>query len=224
MMTSLASRVAEALAASGKNQTELAEACSIKPPSVNNWLTGETKTLKAATALRAAKFLGVKFLWLTEGRGPKYLNDEETLNNLAITSTIIEFQSLSLIGEIQGGGDGFFMECLYLVAEGNGVVLWSTKDPNAYALRVRGDSMHPRYRAGEFVIIEPSIAAQPGDDVVVCCKDGRKMLKVFNWVRDDEAQFLSLNSGYTPVTLKLADIESMHFASGRAPRTALLMM
>lgn len=28
-------------------------------------------------------------------------------------------------------------------------------DPNAYGLRVRGDSMWPRIQSGEFVLIEP---------------------------------------------------------------------
>lgn len=33
-------------------------------------MSGETKSLKAATAIRAAEILGVSALWLAEGRGP----------------------------------------------------------------------------------------------------------------------------------------------------------
>ncbi len=69
-MSSLATRVLDALTSSGKRQTELAVACKVRPPSVNDWLSGKTKSMKAATAHRAAAFLGVNFLWLTEGRGP----------------------------------------------------------------------------------------------------------------------------------------------------------
>jgi hypothetical protein len=34
-------------------------------------MSGDTKSLKAATAIRAAQFLKVNQLWLTEGKGPK---------------------------------------------------------------------------------------------------------------------------------------------------------
>ena len=68
-MSTLKDRIRLALAASGKTQTELARACGVKPPSVNDWLSGETKSMKAVPAQRAAAFLGVNLLWLTENKG-----------------------------------------------------------------------------------------------------------------------------------------------------------
>lgn len=70
-MSTLAERIKEAMNESGAIAADLARACGIRPPSVSAWLSGETKTLKAATAMRAAEFLGVNQLWLTEGKGPK---------------------------------------------------------------------------------------------------------------------------------------------------------
>lgn len=70
-MSTLKDRISEALANSGKTQTELARACGVKTPSVNDWLSGKTRSMKAVPAQRAAAFLGVNMLWLTEGRGPK---------------------------------------------------------------------------------------------------------------------------------------------------------
>jgi len=74
-MGTLKERIADALSESGKTQTDLAAACGVKPPSVNDWLSGKTKSLKASTAQRAAAFLKVNMLWLTEGRGPKRRQD-----------------------------------------------------------------------------------------------------------------------------------------------------
>lgn len=71
MAITLADRVASAMAEKGCTSTELATACGIKLPSVSDWLNGKTKTLKARTAHRAAEFLNVNILWLTEGRGPR---------------------------------------------------------------------------------------------------------------------------------------------------------
>lgn len=74
-MITLAKRMQEALDHSGKRPADLARACNVSPPSVSNWLSGETKSLKSATAIRAANFLGVSQLWLTEGRGSMTMAD-----------------------------------------------------------------------------------------------------------------------------------------------------
>lgn len=86
-MNALKDRIAEALAASGKTQTELAKACDVKTPSVNDWLSGKTKSMKAAPAQRAAAFLGVNMLWLTEGRGPKASGESVTYATTVLPSS-----------------------------------------------------------------------------------------------------------------------------------------
>lgn len=70
-MSTLADRIQEALDDTGAIAADLARACGVKPPSVSAWLSGDTKSLKSSTAIRAAEFLKVNQLWLTEGRGPK---------------------------------------------------------------------------------------------------------------------------------------------------------
>ena len=70
-MNTLRERIAEAMHDAGKSQAELARACEVKAASVSDWISGKTQTMKAATAMRAADFLGVNVLWLTEGRGQK---------------------------------------------------------------------------------------------------------------------------------------------------------
>lgn len=52
------------------NQAELARACGVQPPSVSDWFSGKTKSLRADTALRAAAYLRVRPEWLSDGRGP----------------------------------------------------------------------------------------------------------------------------------------------------------
>jgi phage repressor protein C with HTH and peptisase S24 domain len=129
------------------------------------------------------------------------------------------YRQIPVVGEVQGGDGGYLVELEYPVGHGDGVIEWIVGDPEAYALRVRGDSMRPRYRPGEFVLVQPNVVAQPGDDVVVICKDGRKMLKELAWIRDDEAQFVSINTDYAPITIRLADIDSIQSA-GHCPRSA----
>lgn len=168
--------------------------------------------------------LGYLNLWVQEGKGPMkstapVADRNETLED---APSIKPNRRIPLVGEVKAGMDGFLEELQYPVGHGDGYVMWPTSDSNAYALRVRGDSMHPRYRAGEFVIVEPTVEAPLGEDVVVILHDGRKMLKVLNWMREDEIQLLSINDGFAPMTLPVGDVRAIHYAAGRAPRSALV--
>lgn len=142
--------------------------------------------------------------------------------NVETAPFLRESKGVPVVGEVKAGADGFLEELQYPVGNGEGYVEYWTRDEAAYALRVRGDSMHPRYRAGEFVVVTPSGDPRVGGDVVVACHDGRKMLKQLNWIRDGEIQLLSINGDYSPVTIQLVDIMSIHNVAGSVPRDAFL--
>lgn len=126
------------------------------------------------------------------------------------------------MGEVRAGPNGYLEELQYPVGHGEGRVEYWTKDTAAYALRVRGDSMHPRYRAGEYVVVAPTGEPRIGGDVVVACHDGRKMLKQLNWIRDGEIQLLSINGDYAPETMSLADVMTIQNVAGSVPRDAFV--
>lgn len=115
-----------------------------------------------------------------------------------------------ITGSVRGGDDGYLVQDTVP----DGWVEYWTGDPNAYALRIKGDSMHPRYRAGEFVVITPSIEAQPGRDVVVKLHNGKCLLKELNWIRGDEIQLLSINNGYAPMTIPKEEVECICRVAG----------
>ena len=164
-------------------------------------------------------------MWIATGEGRK--KSDNTFVAEVLSSEVGDpvalkgMKLLPVVGEVKGGDDGYLEEFQYPVGHGEGFIEYPTADPNAYALRVRGDSMHPRYRAGEFAVVEPGITWQEGDDVVVCFLNGKKMLKQLNWSRDGEVQLLSINNGYAPLTIPISEIESIQLVAGRARRSAL---
>lgn len=184
---------------------------------------GFAANIGADVLLRLNK-MGYSSVWVVEEKGSMKEDGPvaDTHETLEDAPSIRPNRRIPLVGEVKAGMDGYLDELQYPVGHGDGFVVWPTADMHAYALRVRGDSMHPRYRAGEFVIVEPSGEAPTGEDVVVIFNDGRKMLKVLNWIRDDEIQLLSINDGFAPLTVLKKDIRAIHYAAGRAPRTALL--
>lgn len=116
--------------------------------------------------------------------------------------------------------DGYFTDGEYPVGHGEGFIPWPTKDPNAYALRVKGDSMQPRIRPGELIIIEPNIKAELMDDVLVRTRDGRKMVKQLLSRRAGEVTFGSINQAHQQQTISVEQIESIHFVTAIVPRGA----
>lgn len=94
-MNTLADRLKSAMNESGVRQLDLARACGISAPSVNNWLSGKTRALKGVTLHKAAALLGVNELWLAEGIGPKSRTDTVGTENSAAIAPTWPFREVS---------------------------------------------------------------------------------------------------------------------------------
>ncbi len=56
--------------------------------------------------------------------------------------------------------------------------VWTqTRGPNVFALRVEGDSMEPEFREGEIIIVNPHIAWEVGNYVIVKNSEGEATFK-----------------------------------------------
>lgn len=212
---SLADRIREAMGS--MSQADFARAVSRTESAVTFWLDGRTKSLKGETAAKIEAATGYSATWLINGKGPKMAGQ---VSDLDLAPELRGDRRIPVVGEVKGGDDGYLDEMQYPIGHGEGFVEYPTADSSAYALRVRGDSMHPRYRAGEFIVVEPSIEAQSGDDVVVSLTDGRKLLKELNWIRDGEVQLLSVNNHFGPLTIPLSDVNFIQLVAGRVRRSA----
>lgn len=205
----LAENFAKALGEGRTTPKEIAEALGITEQAVSNWkrsgkiATENLPVVAKLTGWSIARLMGVP---------------EPT--NVAEAPALIGARWVPVVGHVKAGPDGYLDELQYPVGEGEGYVEYWVRDPAAYAVRVKGDSMHPRYRAGEFIVVTPGIEATPGRDVVVKLRDGRKLLKQLNWIRDGEIQLLSINNGYAPLTMSLEEIESIHRVAGQVPSDA----
>jgi len=165
----------------------------------------------SSDGLVAAAERGISMRWMKYGEGSMTGDSAPgDITNVEPAPELKKARSIPVTGSVRAGPDG------YLVQDNtpDGWVTYWTGDPRAYALRIKGDSMHPRYRAGEFVVVTPSIEAQPGRDVVVKLHDGNCVLKQLNWVRGDELQLLSINNGYEPMTIGRQEIDCVERVAG----------
>ncbi|WP_315809432.1 helix-turn-helix transcriptional regulator [Pseudomonas sp. C9-3] len=69
-------RIARAIQASGKSKSEVAKLCGVAPSAVTQWISGESKTLKAESVFALAKATGFRAEWLATGLGAERAIDE----------------------------------------------------------------------------------------------------------------------------------------------------
>lgn len=202
------------------SQKALADALERDEAQVSQWAlglknsgTGKPRGMRTVTARYIEKQCNKPDGWL---------DTDHSSSNAAAAPALRTSNKVPIVGHVKGGDDGFLEEMQFPVGSGEGYVEYWTRDSGAYALRVKGDSMHPRYRAGEFVVVTPHKEAQPGQDVVVKLTSGKKLLKQLNWMRGGELQLLSINNHYGPMTLPMAEVESIQRVAGSVPSDAFI--
>jgi transcriptional regulator with XRE-family HTH domain len=90
------------------------------------------------------------------------------------------------------------------------------EDRDAFAARVQGDSMMPRYGDGDIVIFSPALPRRSGDDCFVCFSDGQTTFdRVFFEPADGGAPMVQLqprNEKYRAQTVASERIAAMYRA------------
>lgn len=144
---------------------ELARAVGVKPPSVSDWLSGKSKNMEGPNLIRAAQFLKVNSKWLATGIGKA--TDEETktefsnvsFNNLPfIKIPVLDFVQAGLWGTVAYDGINPKGET-YTTYQG-------PKPSEVFSLTVEGMSMAPEFLPGDSIVIDASLAPQPGSYVI----------------------------------------------------------
>lgn len=152
-------------------------------------------------------------LHISPARLPAHLSKQTnvTAGNIPLRRGLIP-----VVGRAQLGDDGYFCELDHPVGHGDGSIEWATRDENAYALRCQGESMKPRIRHGEYVIVEPNREVMPGDEVLVKSNDGRVMVKQLAFIRDGMVHLDSVNESHPRVSILQEEIAVMHYVAGIA--------
>lgn len=123
------------------------------------------------------------------------------------------FRRTKILGIAQLGPEGYWDALT--VADG-----WldvPTTDPDAYSLRVKGDSMAPAIRSNWVVWCEPNHQLIPGEYVMVRRTDGQCMVKELLYENAEEVSLMAVNDGYGRLTIARGDIEQIHYVGGIVP-------
>lgn len=95
-------------------------------------------------------------------------------------------------------------------------------DPDAFAARVHGDSMTPKYGQGDIVIFSPAAAPKNGDDCFVRFEDGQTTFKRVFFEQDESGEpvirLQPRNEKYRPQVVKREEVAGLYKAIFRYQR------
>lgn len=134
---------------------------------------------------------------------------ENSSNNVEVGPPITSpTRRIAIVGTAQLGPNGYWAG---LDTTDGWVETWS-RDEDAYALRLKGDSMAPAIRSGWVAVCEPSHRLVPGEYVMVTLRDGQSMVKELLFETEDGVSLMSVNSAYGErTTLAWAEIERIDY-------------
>lgn len=170
----------------------------------------------SAFDIELATALDINPLWLKTGDeryAPPWLmmpncNISEPVN--AITNLL---RLVPVRGSAQLGDNRHWCDMEFPAGVGDGYIKFPTEDDDAYALRCVGDSMRPRIKNGEFVIIEPNTEVKAGEEVLIRAHDGRVMVKTYLYDREGYLYFQSVNENHPIISISREEIAIMHYVA-----------
>lgn len=178
------------------------------------WLAGNGPEPTLIQAVALQNTYGVNSVWILKGKGTPGVAIQYDDEWRPVT-----FKNWHLVpvkGMAQLGDNGYWAEIEY----GEGYVATASLDKDAYAVRCKGDSMRPRIKDGEYVVLEPNQAISPGDEVLVKAKDGRVMVKEFVYEAQGKIYLLSTNETHGKISVERENIEHMHYVGWIAKPSA----
>lgn len=194
--------------------TELARRMKMQQSTLQRMLSGEIKDPKYMTIKQIADFFRVSPIDLNEC--DLQAEKPRTIVDVDGDPYDVVFKEVPVLGNTQLGHGGYWSDMQYPVGNGDGYIRWPSYDQDVYALKCVGDSMVPRIKEGEFVIIEPNHPYHPGDEVLVVTDEGEVMVKTFLFERDGFYHLLPVNENHAPIRIQKLKVTKVQFVAGIA--------
>ncbi len=203
MKSTIGDRIREARENKGADQATLAGKVGVATRTLQRWEKGDqTPDGLALTAL--AKVTGVQPNWLLTGGGEMYPVPSRPDNVYPLPGASrrrTKLVDLPLVSAVPAGKVATIFHPDYT---DDFVTVDDIRDPSAFALKVKGQSMSPRIEDGDVVIVSPQQEARSGDICVVRVNGEDTLKKVkFEGVY---IHLIPLNPDFEPVTVKRKDV------------------
>jgi repressor LexA len=113
----------------------------------------------------------------------------------------VELVSLPLLSSVPGGAPSLMFHPDYVEKH---ITVDDVKDPNAFALEVKGNSMAPRIEDGDIIVVSPKLEPRTGDVCVVRVNDEDTVKRVK--IDDQFLHLVPLNPEYEPMVVRKKNV------------------
>lgn len=203
MKTSIGDRIREARETKDLDQATLADKIGVVTRTLQRWEKGE-QVPDGVSITKIAKATNVQPNWLLTGGGEMYGTPSRPENVFPLNAASrrrVKLVDLPLISAVPAGKVATMFHPDYV---DDYVTVDDIKDPQAFALKVKGNSMAPRIEDGDIVVVSPKEEVRNGDICVVRVNDEDTLKKVK--LEGNYIHLIPLNSDFEPVTVKKRDV------------------
>ena len=203
MKTTIGERLRTARENKEMDQASLAVKAGIVTRTLQRWEKGE-QVPDGVAITRLARATSVQANWLLTGEGEMYVVPSRPENVYTLPGSNrrrVKTVDLPLISAVPAGKVATLFHPDYV---DDYVTVDDVKDPQAFALKVKGNSMSPRIEDGDVVIVSPQQEARSGD-ICVARVNGEDTLKKVKF-EGNYIHLIPLNPEFDPVTVKKRDV------------------
>ena len=176
------------------SQKDLAAQLFVSPQAVGKW-EREEATPNPETVRKLSEIFDVS---------ADYLLGRELSQNVSPASHALR---VPVLGVIQAGVP---MDAIQDILDWEEIpASWGSGSREYFGLRVKGDSMYPKYLEGDTVILRKDHACDSGDDCAVLVNGDAATLKQVILREDGAVELRPVNPTYPPRTYSPAEIESL---------------
>ena len=204
MKTTIGERIRTAREYKELDQSTLAEKTGIVTRTLQRWEKGE-QVPDGLAITRIAKVTNVQPTWILTGDGEMYSPPPSRPDNVyslpAASRRKTRLSELPLVSSVPAGKVSTMFHPDHV---DNYVTVDDVKDPGAFALKVKGNSMSPRIEDGDVVIVSPAQEPRNGDICVVRVNEEDTLKKVK--FEGNYIHLIPLNPDFEPVTVKRKDV------------------
>ena len=199
--TTIGTRLRDARIAHGFDQAKLSTKIDVASRTLQRWEKGE-QVPDSLYLMRLSKALGVTNHWLLTGETEQ--TSRSNVIHLPNRMKKVNLVSLPLLSSVPGGVPRLAFASEYAEKY---VTVDDVKDPNAFALEVKGNSMSPRIENGDIVIVAPRMEVRTGDVCVVRVQEEDTLKKIK--IDEQYVQLIPFNTEFEPMVVRKRDVTFM---------------
>jgi repressor LexA len=204
MKSSIGDRIREARENKNLDQWELSRRAGIVSRTLQRWEKGD-QVPGGDYLMLLAKYTGVRAEWILTGEGEMYANPASHPNVFPLKrESLMKGVNLVSIPVFASVPAGKTAAMFHPDHADRYITVDNLRDPNAFALVVKGTSMSPKIEDGDIVVVSPRHEVRSGDICVVRVNDEDVLKKVK--IDEQYVHLIPLNPVFEPVTVRKRDI------------------